>query len=145
LAVILRKISFEEPPKPSSLNPALAQFERLEHVCLRMMARSQANRYPNMAAVVAALDEAFAPEPGPAAAPSLLARLRAWLGGLFSTKPRPQPSVAPPAIAPPVVAPPAPIPVRAVENPERTLAGSGSVNPARDAHSQSPEMMTIDL
>jgi serine/threonine protein kinase len=140
LAAILRQITLADPPKPSSLNPALAQAERLEHVCLRMMARSQTNRYPNMAAVVTALDEAFAPETGPAPAPSLLARLRAWMGGLFSTKPQPQPAVALPAVAPPE-----PMPVRAEENPERTLAGSGSVSPVRDEHAQSAEMMTIDI
>ncbi len=138
LTSILRQISSAEPPRPSALNPALAAVQPLECICLKMMARSPVDRYPSMAAVVEALDEAFAATERPATnGHSLWRRCRSWASGLFTAKPRPQPAPAAPA--------PAPAPaVAAAAVPDRTLVGSGSINAGKE-RPQTNADMTIDL
>jgi serine/threonine protein kinase len=137
LTSILRQISSAEPPKPATLNPVLAECEPLVCVCLRMMARSPVDRYPNMAAVATALDEAFAAQRRAAAAgPSLMNRCVSWAGKLFKSKPRPQPQ--------PAAAAPAPARAPAPAVPEKTLVGSGSVNGGKGHRQQSADV-TMDL
>jgi predicted Ser/Thr protein kinase len=136
LTSILRQISSSEPPKPSSINPALSAVQPLERVCLRMMARSAADRYPDMAAVVAALEEACAGERcATNGAPSVVARFCSWAAGLFVAKPRANAATATPAASAPAAA-------KVV--PDKTLVGSGSVEPGKDRPAASADK-TIDL
>jgi serine/threonine protein kinase len=75
---VLRQITTAEPPRPASLNSALGEGSPLERVCLKMMAKSPADRYASMAEVVEALDEVFPREHPPEARPSLWRRLFSW-------------------------------------------------------------------
>src|SRR5262249_39408667 len=56
LASVLRQIGSLAPPRPSTINPALASDPRLEQICLKMMAKLPADRFPSMAAVAGALE-----------------------------------------------------------------------------------------
>jgi serine/threonine protein kinase len=80
---ILRNISSERPQKPSSINPDLAVDAPLERICLKMMAKSAAERFPTMATVAEALDEAFPPEGAVVVQPSAWDKLRSATKGLF--------------------------------------------------------------
>jgi serine/threonine protein kinase len=122
---VLRQIASGEPPRPSSINPALGADSPAERVCLRMMARSPANRCPSMAAVVEALEEAFPRERPPDAAPSAWARLFAWATGLFKRRTRARPA-GPPG-----------------SSPDRTHATSGSGPPPKQERRSDEK--TIDL
>jgi serine/threonine protein kinase len=124
LTAILRQIAAAQPPPPpSSINPALPEASPLQHICLKMMARSPADRYPSMAAVVEALDGAFFRPPPPAVPPSLWQRLFSWAGGLFTPRTDRQPSAG--------------------SSPDRTLPGSGQVGRA-EKEPKSAEQ-TVDL
>ena len=75
-------------PRPSSLVPEIGEGSPLELVCLKMMAKSTADRYPSTADVVAALDDVF-PRAGPVVVqPSVFRRLWSWSFGRFSAAPR---------------------------------------------------------
>ena len=125
---VLRQIAQGEPPRPSSVNPALGVDSPAERVCLRMMAKSPANRCPSMGAVVEALDEAFPRErPADDAKPSMRKRLLSWAAGLFTRRTGARPSAG---------APPG-------SSAERTLAGSGS-GPQEKKDRQSGDQ-TVDL
>jgi serine/threonine protein kinase len=63
------QILSSEPQKPSAIKPTIASNSPLEVICLKMMAKKPNERYPTMAAVVEALDEAF-PRERPAAVQS---------------------------------------------------------------------------
>jgi serine/threonine protein kinase len=81
LTSILRQIAGDQPPpRPSSVNAALGENSPLEGICLRMMARSPAERYSSMAAVIEAVEEAFFRVSAPSVAPSLGQRLASWFG-----------------------------------------------------------------
>src|SRR5262249_9069326 len=81
---ILHKIASEQPEKPSSISMDIAEGSPLERTCLKMMAKSPADRYPSMAAVAEALEEAF-PREGPAIVqPSAWDKLRGAAKRLFS-------------------------------------------------------------
>src|SRR5262249_39608679 len=54
---ILRQIGSQTPAKPSAINHDLSEDSLLERVCLKMIAKSPADRYACMADVVAAMDE----------------------------------------------------------------------------------------
>lgn len=97
---ILRKIASEEPQRPSTLGVDVAADSPLERICLKMMAKSPAERYPSMAAVVEALEEAT-PREGPAAAqPSAWGKLRGATKKLFGLLGRREtPAPPPPAEA----------------------------------------------
>jgi serine/threonine protein kinase len=97
---ILHKIASEQPQKPSAISMDIAVDSPLERICLKMMAKSPTERFPSMAAVADALDEAF-PREGPAAAPpSAWARLRGAAKRLFgSGGSRPKPVATSPASA----------------------------------------------
>jgi serine/threonine protein kinase len=86
LTAILRQIAGTQPPRPSAVNPALGEGSPLERICLTMMARSPADRYPSMAAVVEALDEAFFRQRPAVAGPSLWKRLTLWVGKLLPSR-----------------------------------------------------------
>jgi serine/threonine protein kinase len=89
-ASVLRQVANEQPARPSSVNPALGKGSPLEPICLRMMAKSPADRYTSVAVVVAALDEAFPREPPPAARRSRWQSLFSLAGRLFASRPEVQ-------------------------------------------------------
>jgi serine/threonine protein kinase len=82
LTSVLRQIGSVDPPRPSAVRVELAAGSPLERICLKMMAKAPADRYPSMAEVAQALEEAF---PGggetPVAVPSIWGRLWSWFGG----------------------------------------------------------------
>jgi serine/threonine protein kinase len=87
LTSLLRQIGSDEPPRPSSLVPEIGEGSPLERICLKMMAKSPADRYPSTADVVAALDDVF-PRAGPVVVqPSVFRRLWSWSIGRFSAAP----------------------------------------------------------
>jgi serine/threonine protein kinase len=137
LTAILRQISSTAPPPPSKVNPALGEGSALEQICLKMMARVPADRYPSMAAVVEALEEAFPRERPPEARPSLWRRMSSWAGGLFASRP------ASPAATPRPTPAAAPAPAPAASHPDKTLLGSGSVPPTERTPQSADQ--TIDL
>jgi serine/threonine protein kinase len=106
---MVHKIAGEQPQKPSAISVDLAPDSPLERICLKMIEKSPADRYPSMAAVVEALDEVF-PREGPVAAqPSAWKKLRGTAKrcfGFLRRDPKPVPcpaeavTLAPPADAP---------------------------------------------
>jgi serine/threonine protein kinase len=122
---VLHQIMEREPSRPSAVNPALAEGCALECICLRMLAKSPVDRYPAMAEVVQALDEAFPRSQPPAAKPTLWKRLWASAGRVFTLRFGVQTSSA--------------------NSAEDTLAGSGSILRARKKARESPADQTIDL
>src|SRR5262249_35479720 len=59
LTSMLRQIGSATPPRPSSVNPnAVGEASELEQICLKMMAKSPADRFQSMAEVVKALEKA---------------------------------------------------------------------------------------
>jgi serine/threonine protein kinase len=124
LTAILRQVADAEPPRPSSVNPALGGASPLERVCLKMMAKAPAARYAGMAEVVEALEEAFPRERPPAPPPSLWRRLVSWAGRLFGFRSGAQTSAG--------------------GSSDRTLPGSGQVAPAEKKGGSSADQ-TVDL
>jgi serine/threonine protein kinase len=122
---ILRKISSEQPQKPSAINVAIAADSALERICLKMMAKAPADRFPTMAAVAEAIEEAF-PREGPAVAqPSAWEKFRAATKRFFGFLGR--------RSSPAKVSPPDPVPAPAKEERREVqisvtqmTAGSGS-------------------
>jgi serine/threonine protein kinase len=85
LTSILRQIGSEPPPRPSTLNPAIGEDSQLERICLKMIAKSPADRYASIADVVAALEGLSAREDAPIPKASSLRRIKAWSSGIFSS------------------------------------------------------------
>src|SRR5260370_33541696 len=54
LASVLRQIGSQEPPRPSALAAEVGVDSPLERIWLKMMAKSQAERFQSMAEVAAA-------------------------------------------------------------------------------------------
>src|SRR5262249_3694201 len=80
---ILRKIGSEQPQKPSTINMEVAADSALERICLKMMAKAPADRFPTLAAVAEAIEEAF-PREGPAPVhPSTWEKFRSATKRLF--------------------------------------------------------------
>jgi serine/threonine protein kinase len=121
---VLRQIASEAPPRPSSVNPALGAGSPLERICLRMMAKSPADRYAGMAGVSEALDEAFPRELPPAARPSPWRSLLSWAASLLAPRPG------------------APTPAEGAH--DRTLVGAGRAGPAGKKDRRSGDE-TLDL
>jgi hypothetical protein len=93
LTQVLRQIASAEPVRPTALNMQIAG--PLERICLKMMAKSPADRYPSMAAVVEALEET-APREAPKPAP----RKSFWSGLWPFSRGKAEPP--PPAVGPPL-------------------------------------------
>jgi len=137
---ILHKIAHEQPQKPSAVSPGIAADAPLERICLKMMAKSQEERFSSMAAVANALDEAI-PREGPAAVqPSVWKKLRGAAKRLFSSfgrKPKPvaAPLAEPEKLAEALVATQTAIAsgsaVRPINEIEATQKTSGSASPAK--------------
>src|SRR5262249_27977080 len=143
---ILHKIASEQPEKPSSISMDIAEGSPLQRTCLKMMAKSPAGRYPNMAAVAEALEEAF-PREGPAIVqPSAWDKLRGAAKRLFSFGGRAK--AAPSAEAPKRPAEvdatqmtaasgsdAAPEPAANLSRTQMTAAGNSSIKPIQDLDS----------
>ena len=89
LTSILRQIGCELPPKPSTLNPDLGDDSALERICLKMLAKSPADRYASMAEVVRALDDMGPRTDAPIVKPSAFSRVKSWTSGILSSVVRP--------------------------------------------------------
>jgi serine/threonine protein kinase len=123
LTAILRQIPCDEPPHPSTLVAAVGHNSLLERVCLKMLAKSPADRFPTMTAVADTLvpPTAGGSEEKPAAK-------RGWFRRLFTGPTSPAP--AGPAVATPVATPMAKPPAVAVgSSVDKTVRGSGSPVP----------------
>jgi serine/threonine protein kinase len=96
LTSILRQIGSEPPPRPSAFNPEIGEDSPLERICLKMMAKSPADRYATMADVVASLERLSPGEDVPIVKASALSRIKSWSSGVFSSLARPR-SVPPAA------------------------------------------------
>jgi serine/threonine protein kinase len=114
LTAVLCQVACDLPPPPSSVNPALGAASPLERVCLRMMAKSPADRYAGMEKVVQALDDAIPREDPPAVPPSRWARLVEWSRALLALRPDRQRAAA----------------AHSVRPRDRTPTGSGPAGPA---------------
>jgi serine/threonine protein kinase len=83
LTAMLRQIGSDAPPRPSSIVAEIGEGSQLERICLKMMAKSPADRFASAAEVVTALDDVFPRAGVEVAKPSLFTRLRSRLAGLF--------------------------------------------------------------
>jgi serine/threonine protein kinase len=99
LASVLRQIGSQEPPRPSAVAKG-AVDAGLERICLKMMAKSQEERFQSMAEVVAAV---YIPESAPVqvAKPSVLQRMKSWFRGFLGSN-TPQESSAQESAASPI-------------------------------------------
>lgn len=88
LISVLHQITHDEPPRPSSLNPEIAQDSQLEKICLKMMAKAPADRFANMTDVANVLEQAFPRADAAVAAPSTSQSPWSWLRGIFSSRPK---------------------------------------------------------
>jgi serine/threonine protein kinase len=142
LTSVLRQIGSAEPPKPSAVNADLGAASPLEPICLRMIAKLSAQRYPSMAEVVQALEQAFTKPPPPAPKPSVWGRLWSWacLRRTAPSAPAPAASASPKPAAPAPVsdaaaafAPPAPDPLEQTSAEIRQVeqeSGTQALSPA---------------
>src|SRR5207245_3620466 len=91
LTSVLRQIGSAEPQRPSVLRPELREDSPLERICLKMMAKSPADRFATMNDVAQALEVAVTPAEALSAAPrpSIWRRLGGWVAGLVVSRPRP--------------------------------------------------------
>jgi serine/threonine protein kinase len=125
---VLRQITGEAPPRPSSVNPALVAGSPLEQVCLRMLAKSPVDRYASMADVAKALDEVIHGTRPQGNGRSLLKGLFRWVGRLWAGRPAVKPAPSTPGSS----------------CPDKTLPVTGQVNPAGKKDPPTSEQ-TIDL
>ena len=89
LISVIKQITHDEPPKPSSLSAEVAPDSPLEKICLKMMAKAPANRHASMTDVANALEQAFPREDAPVALPATWQSPWSWFRGLFSSQPKP--------------------------------------------------------
>jgi serine/threonine protein kinase len=130
LTSVLRQIGSAEPAKPSKLNPEIAEGSTLEKICMKMMAKSPADRYANMIEVAEALEQVFPREAVAVPQPSFWQKLTSWFRGLFAPR-APAPAKAVPAT-------PSASPVKnassvSSSNPVKNASSVSSSNPAPDA------------
>jgi serine/threonine protein kinase len=118
LAAVLRQIGTTPPAPPSTVNAALVSDPRLERICLKMMAKLPADRFPTMAAVAGALEPLCAPKPERAERVSAWRRFWSWPARVLAALRRPRPAAAVSAESPTIATP-----VSALSPPERQPAG----------------------
>jgi serine/threonine protein kinase len=96
LVSVLGKIARDQPLRPSAIDPGLGENSEMEKICLKMMAKSRADRFSSMAEVVEALEKIGTCEIAPVAGPSARSRFWSSLRGFFAPRARWQ---APAAVA----------------------------------------------
>ena len=121
LVSVLRQIGSLAPAPPSTINVALISDPRLEQICLKMMAKLPADRFPSMAAVASALEALSAPEAERVERASVGRRVWSWPARVLVARRRPREPAAVVAEAPPEETP-----VAALRPPERLPASFGS-------------------
>jgi serine/threonine-protein kinase len=85
LTSILNQIGSKQPAKPSAINLDIVEGSPLEEICMRMVAKSPADRFPTMAEVAKALEEVCATKPDiPVTHSGAMGRLKTWSSGIFS-------------------------------------------------------------
>jgi serine/threonine protein kinase len=97
LTSVIRQIASEAPPRPSALNPNLPADCPLERVCLKMMAKSPADRCSCMTEVAQALEPIFTNPATPVVRPSAWSRVWSRVGRRRATPPSATASPAPPS------------------------------------------------
>jgi serine/threonine protein kinase len=122
LASVLRQIGSLAPVPPSTINATLVSDPRLEQICLRMMAKLPADRFPSMAAVASALEPLCAREAERVERASAWRRLWSWPGRVLAALRR---SREPVAVA--AESPTEGTPVAALPPTERLPASFGSI------------------
>jgi serine/threonine protein kinase len=75
IASVLQRVLNEQPPAPSSVQPKLPADSPIESICLRMMAKSIADRYASMSEVLAELSPLVERGSAPTPLPSKPSRL----------------------------------------------------------------------
>jgi serine/threonine protein kinase len=88
LTAVLRQIVSDAPKRPSAISAAVAKDSPLERICLKMMAKSPADRFVSMAEVAESLEEAFPPEGATVVRNSIFRRTRDWFAKAFAFRPR---------------------------------------------------------
>ncbi len=88
LASVLRQIGDKQPARPSTFNPAIGDDSPLEQICLKMMAKSPADRFASMAAVAEALGNLSARDGPPVVKASMWAQIASWPSMLRSSRNR---------------------------------------------------------
>jgi serine/threonine protein kinase len=90
LTSILNQIGTKMPAKPSAINLGIGEDSPAERVCMKMIAKSPGDRFPNMAEVAAVLEALVEKNTDiPIAHTSTLGRLKSWSTAILSGLVRP--------------------------------------------------------
>jgi serine/threonine protein kinase len=89
LTSVLRQIGTDPPPRPSGLNEELPKDSPLEHICLKMLAKTHDARYASMSDVARALEELGPRNDELVVKRSVLGRVKSWTSGILSSRSRP--------------------------------------------------------
>ena len=91
LTSILSQIGTKSPVKPSAINLDIGEDSPLERVCMKMIAKSPGDRFPNMAEVASVLEALIGKNTDiPVTHASTLDRLKSWSTGMLSGLIRPR-------------------------------------------------------
>jgi serine/threonine-protein kinase len=85
LTSILNQVGTNPPVRPSAINAGIGQDSPLEQICLKMMAKSPADRHASMAEVIAALESLSGGQEMPAPTTSRVRRIKTWSSGVFAS------------------------------------------------------------
>jgi serine/threonine protein kinase len=86
LTSILSQIGTKLPVKPSAINVDIGEDSPLEQVCMKMIAKSPGDRFPNMAEVASVLEALIGTDTDiPLTHTSTLDRLKTWSTGILSS------------------------------------------------------------
>jgi serine/threonine protein kinase len=86
LTSILSQIGTVVPAKPSAINPDLGEDSPVDRICMKLVAKSPADRFASMAEVAAALEALSGKETEtPITRAPALGRLKSWSSGMLSS------------------------------------------------------------
>lgn len=144
LTSVLHQIGNVAPPLPSLANPALGSQSPIEKICLKMMAKAPADRFPSMAAVGDVLDTVISggtPDVISSKKQSVFGRLWAWArNSLRGSSPAP----ATPAAQSPQLASANVKSVTPGKSQSARSGSSGSAVPERKSQPGAPSQSKID-
>jgi serine/threonine protein kinase len=128
LTSILNQIGSKVPARPSAVNPAIGEGSALEQACMKMIAKSPRDRFPNMAEAASVL-EALIEKNAEVSVhqPSTLGRLKTWSSDVFASLVRPR-AVRKPAVRASSESAPDPNTPTLIDQP----AGAATLEPAPD-------------